>query len=104
MPKERIGIMGGSFNPIHDRHIEIAACAKREQKLDRVIFLPAGNPPHKHDGLADAENRYEMTRLAGRGICLLYTSQGPSIQKLRRLSAARSIRWAAARCSRFCVL
>lgn len=37
MPKERIGIMGGSFNPIHDRHIEIAACAKREQKLDRVI-------------------------------------------------------------------
>ena len=68
MPKERIGIMGGSFNPIHDRHIEIAACAKREQKLDRVIFLPAGNPPHKHDGLADAEYRYEMTRLAVSGI------------------------------------
>lgn len=45
MPKERIGIMGGSFNPIHDRHMEIAACAKREHKLDRVIFLPAGNPP-----------------------------------------------------------
>ena len=68
VPKERIGIMGGSFNPIHDRHIEIAACAKREQKLDRVIFLPAGNPPHKHDGLADAEYRYEMTRLAVSGI------------------------------------
>lgn len=38
VPKERIGIMGGSFNPIHDRHMEIAACAKREHKLDRVIF------------------------------------------------------------------
>ena len=64
MPKERIGIMGGSFNPIHERHIEIAACAKREYKLSRVIFLPTGNPPHKHEELADAEDRFEMTRLA----------------------------------------
>ena len=76
MPKERIGIMGGSFNPSHDRHIEIAACAKREQKLDRVIFLPAGNPPHKHDGLADAEYRYEMTRLAVSGM------QGFSVSRM----------------------
>ncbi|MCI6377759.1 MAG: nicotinate-nucleotide adenylyltransferase [Clostridiales bacterium] len=67
MPKERIGIMGGSFNPIHDRHIEIAVCAKEEQKLERVIFLPTGNPPHKHEGLADAEKRFEMTRLAVSG-------------------------------------
>lgn len=57
MPKERIGIMGGSFNPIHDRHMKIAACAKREHKLDRVIFLQGGNPPHKHEGVADAEYR-----------------------------------------------
>lgn len=64
MPKERIGIMGGSFNPIHERHLEMAACAKREQKLERVIFLPTGNPPHKRDGLEDAEDRFEMTRLA----------------------------------------
>jgi len=64
MPKERIGIMGGSFNPIHERHLEIAACAKREYKLSRVIFLPTGNPPHKHEELADAEDRFEMTRLA----------------------------------------
>lgn len=67
MPKERIGIMGGSFNPIHERHIEIAACAKREYKLNRVIFLPTGNPPHKHEELADAEDRFEMTRLAVSG-------------------------------------
>lgn len=68
MPKEHIGIMGGSFNPIHDRHIELAACARKEQKLDRVIFLPTGNPPHKHEGLADAEHRFEMTRLAVSGL------------------------------------
>ena len=64
MPKERIGIMGGSFNPIHERHLEMAASAKREQKLERIIFLPTGNPPHKRDGLEDAEDRFEMTRLA----------------------------------------
>ncbi len=64
MPKERIGIMGGSFNPIHVRHLEIAECARREHKLNRVIFLPTGNPPHKHEGLESAEDRFEMTRLA----------------------------------------
>jgi len=64
VPKERIGIMGGSFNPIHARHIEMAACARREFNLDRIIFLPTGNPPHKRAGLEDAEDRYEMTRLA----------------------------------------
>lgn len=68
MPKERVGIMGGSFNPIHDRHLEMALHAKREWKLDKVLFLPAGNPPHKHDGLEDAEHRFEMTRLAVQGM------------------------------------
>ncbi len=64
MPKERIGIMGGSFNPIHARHIEMAACARREFNLERIIFLPTGNPPHKRAGLEEAEDRFEMTRLA----------------------------------------
>ena len=64
LAKERIGLMGGSFNPIHYRHLTIAACALAEAKLNRVIFLPTGNPPHKHAELADAEHRFEMTRLA----------------------------------------
>ncbi len=68
MPKERVGIMGGSFNPIHERHMEIAMCAMSEQKLDRVMFLPTGNPPHKREGLADAGHRFEMTRLCVTGI------------------------------------
>jgi len=68
VPKERIGIMGGSFNPIHARHIEMAACARREFDLDRIIFLPTGNPPHKRAGLEDAEDRFEMTRLAVYGM------------------------------------
>lgn len=64
MAKERIGFMGGSFNPIHDRHLAIAACALEEASLHRIIFLPTGNPPHKHEELVDAEHRFEMTRLA----------------------------------------
>ena len=72
MPKERIGIMGGSFNPIHERHVEMALAAKEEYGLDRLIFLPTGNPPHKREGLAGAEERFEMTRLAvfGRPGCV----------------------------------
>jgi len=62
--KERIGLMGGSFNPIHERHLAAAACALNEARLNRIIFIPTGRPPHKHEGLADAEHRFEMTRLA----------------------------------------
>lgn len=68
MPKERIGVMGGSFNPIHERHVEMARAAQKEFALDRLIFLPTGNPPHKRQGLADAEDRYEMTRLTVFGL------------------------------------
>lgn len=68
MPKERIGIMGGSFNPIHERHIEMALSAKQQFHLDRILFLPTGNPPHKRVGLEDAEDRFEMTRLAVWGL------------------------------------
>ena len=63
MERERVGLMGGSFNPIHERHMEMARCAMGEFGLKRVLFLPTGNPPHKHEGLIDAEYRYEMTRL-----------------------------------------
>lgn len=63
-PKERIGVMGGSFNPIHSRHLDLAASALTEANLSRVLFLPTGNPPHKKAGLAPAEDRFEMTRLA----------------------------------------
>jgi len=56
--------MGGSFNPIHRRHMQIAAHALEELQLDSVIFIPNGNPPHKQQELADAKHRFEMTRLA----------------------------------------
>ena len=61
---ERIGLMGGSFNPIHVGHVNMARTALEGGYVDRVIFLPSGNPPHKRAGLEDKLDRYEMTRLA----------------------------------------
>ena len=65
---KRIGIVGGSFNPIHERHLELGLSALKERKLDHMIFLPTGNPPHKREGLEDGEHRWEMTCLAVSGL------------------------------------
>ncbi len=59
MAKERIGIMGGTFNPIHLGHIAMAQAAIKAGSLDRVLFLPDGQPPHK-SGIAPAEHRWRM--------------------------------------------
>ena len=60
------GIMGGTFNPIHLGHLMISEYIRDEIKLDKIIFVPTGNPPHKSD-LLDAEIRYEMTKMAIEG-------------------------------------
>ena len=59
-----IGLMGGSFDPIHLGHIEIAGQAKDAMGLDQVWFIPTGRPPHKAHLGASAAQRLEMTRLA----------------------------------------
>ena len=43
----RIGLLGGSFNPIHNAHLRIAEAARIACRLDRVVFIPAADPPHK---------------------------------------------------------
>lgn len=61
----RIGVYGGTFNPIHNSHIEIAKAALNQFKLDKVYFLVAGNPPHKETAKSISDiNRLEMVRLA----------------------------------------
>ena len=67
MAKERIGIMGGSFDPIHQGHIRMAQCALDSLALDRVLMLPSGNPPHKPD-ITPGEDRYRMVCAACAGI------------------------------------
>ena len=61
----KIGLMGGTFNPIHYGHMVTAEEALKQFKLDRVIFIPTGTPPHKTSGiLANSEDRYLMTVIA----------------------------------------
>lgn len=61
----RIGILGGTFNPVHIGHLIIAEEVYYRHGLSRVIFIPAGIPPHKGaENLTEAHHRYEMVKLA----------------------------------------
>lgn len=61
----RVGLLGGSFNPIHYGHLLLADEVLETLGLDRLLFVPAAAPPHKPaTQLAPAADRYEMVRLA----------------------------------------
>lgn len=61
----RIGICGGTFDPIHIGHLMIAEAAREQLALSRVLFIPNGNPPHKQGAvIASATDRLAMVRLA----------------------------------------
>ncbi len=65
----RIGIMGGTFNPIHLAHLSMAQQAYRQAELDKVLFMPSKNPPHKAGvKIVSEEHRETMVRLAIKGI------------------------------------
>ena len=65
----KIGIFGGTFDPVHRGHLQLARNAQAQFSLEKVIFVPAHQPPHKPELLllASAEDRYEMVRLAIEG-------------------------------------
>jgi nicotinate-nucleotide adenylyltransferase len=61
----RVAVLGGSFNPIHYGHLLLADDVLEQLALDRVLFVPAGSPPHKPLSLlAPAADRFQMVRLA----------------------------------------
>lgn len=67
-PPRRIGIFGGSFDPVHVGHLAAAEEAAQVLRLSRVILVPAGVPPHKPSGTrAGAADRLAMVKLAIRG-------------------------------------
>ncbi len=65
---ERIALYGGSFNPIHFGHLIVARSIAEQLMVDRLIFLPAAEPPHKIGAqLLEGAHRAEMIRLAIKG-------------------------------------
>jgi nicotinate-nucleotide adenylyltransferase len=65
MTDVKVGIMGGTFDPIHFGHLVIAETAYHQLLLDKVVFVPAHIPPHKQDRLfSSVTDRVEMTRRA----------------------------------------
>lgn len=64
----RLAIFGGTFDPIHAAHLMVAREAIERFSLDRVLIIPAANPPHKQEHTAaDYEDRYRMVELAAAG-------------------------------------
>ena len=63
-----IALFGGTFDPIHAGHLRAAKVAARRFRLDRILFVPSGNPPHKHrDRLTPFAHRFAMVALACKG-------------------------------------
>jgi nicotinate-nucleotide adenylyltransferase len=62
---KRLGLFGGTFDPIHLGHIQVAEEVKKKFSLDEILFIPSALPPHKEPGyVADARDRLEMIKLA----------------------------------------
>ena len=63
--RKKVGILGGTFNPIHFGHLLLAESARDRLQLDKVLFIPTGTNPYKQD-IEDAgvDHRYNMTKIA----------------------------------------
>ena len=90
----RLGIYGGSFDPVHLGHLLLAETCREECELDRVLFLPCGQSPHKPNGaIASGNQRAEMLPFAVAGdprfgVCRIELERsGPSftVETLRQL-------------------
>ena len=94
----QLGVFGGTFDPIHYGHLAVAEEMRHALALDRVLFLPAGEPPHKRGWtISPAADRVAMTRLAiadnpAFALCLIDVERdGPSFtaDTLEELAQAR---------------
>lgn len=93
----RIGLFGGTFDPIHNGHMQLAETAERECDLQRILFLPAACPPHKSPSqLTSYRHRVEMIKIALKGrkefVCSLVEADLPipsyTVDTLRHLKTS----------------
>src|SRR5438270_604232 len=64
----KIGVVGGTFDPIHLGHLAVAQAALECGQLDQVLLVPSARPPHRRPAEASAEDRFAMARLAAEGM------------------------------------
>jgi len=64
MNVKKIGIFGGSFDPVHNGHLKLAVLAQKQFNLNSVIFVPAKLAPHKQESFATIKDRLAMLKLA----------------------------------------
>lgn len=60
----KVGIMGGTFDPIHYAHLATAEFIRDRYKLDKILFIPSGTPPHKSQRITNKFDRYNMVNIA----------------------------------------
>ena len=79
---KKIGVLGGTFNPIHNSHIYLAQEYVYKLGLDRMVIVPAYLPPHKEaQDLASSQDRLNMCRLATRDLPLFHVTEFEIVQK-----------------------
>lgn len=62
---QKIGLLGGTFDPIHNGHLQLGDRVLKEYHFDKILFIPAANPPHKNEAVVCAvEHRLQMLKLA----------------------------------------
>lgn len=65
MDKERIGLLGGTFNPVHEGHMRLSREVRKKFALNKILFIPSYIPPHKQTAeIASPEDRFAMVQLA----------------------------------------
>lgn len=90
----KIGIYGGTFNPVHNGHITAARAAVKALGLDKLLLLPANVPPHKTlpEGSASPEQRLEMAELAAGAVGKLAQADGIELQRTGKSYTSDSLR------------
>ncbi|HWG37735.1 MAG TPA: nicotinate (nicotinamide) nucleotide adenylyltransferase [Terriglobales bacterium] len=94
---KKLGILGGTFDPIHRGHLAMAAAAGRACGLERIYFIPAERPWHRHPPDASFADRYAMVALALQGKRNWLPLAVPGKNPLRPTYALDQVRWIAAR-------